>query len=624
MAKNLTNYKVFIASPRGLEKEREFFKDTINEFNTFEANHRNIHFSAIGWEITLGGIGRPQSQINEEIEDCDFFILLLHDKWGTPPENPLSKSKFTSGTEEEFYLAYDCYKNEDFPMKQIVLFFKGVNERQLNDPGAELKKVLAFRAKREKEKDFLYETFDTADNFKDILRRHLSAWVRNHENGKILKQPDKKFSRRNEEFIYPSYEIDFKSDENINLILEKADSLVKEGKILEAELIFSQLSVRSEAPKPMIRHARFLRKIGQPQRALEILNKALEKSLIVNDQNNMAYSHRQIGRSEEVRGYYEVAESHYNKALDLYRFCNDKKGIAKTLRDLGMVQRRMGCFKKAIVTLKEALEIYELTDDDNGIATAYGCLGLIYKTEGNLDKAEESHRKALKIHEKFSNKEAKAIVLSNLGVILRLKNKLQEAYVLHSKSLEVFLELNNKKGVAREYSNLGVIQRLLGEYSNAREKHKKSLIISEQLGNQDGMAIQYGNLGIIARFEKKYNESEEFHRKSLAISNNIGDKIGQSIQYQNLGILYRERNELDKSIELIQRAMDISLESKNKFGAAITHFEMAKTLCLKNKKLKALEYADKSLNIFNNLNIVEDEKKVKGFIKKCNEGGSVI
>ncbi|MBA3311990.1 MAG: DUF4062 domain-containing protein [Planctomycetaceae bacterium] len=80
MPQQLTSYRVFIASPGGLESEREGFREVIQEYNESEAFERGLHVRPIGWEITLGGVGRPQRLINDEIRTCDFFVLLLHDR----------------------------------------------------------------------------------------------------------------------------------------------------------------------------------------------------------------------------------------------------------------------------------------------------------------------------------------------------------------------------------------------------------------------------------------------------------------------------------------------------------------------------------------------------------------
>ena len=59
-------------------------------------------------------------------------------------------------------------------MQQIVIAFKSVSERQLADPGPELSKVLLFRKELERQKEFLYQTFDDLSVFIETLDRHLS------------------------------------------------------------------------------------------------------------------------------------------------------------------------------------------------------------------------------------------------------------------------------------------------------------------------------------------------------------------------------------------------------------------------------------------------------------------
>jgi hypothetical protein len=47
--------KIFIASPSGLAEERKAFRND-------------------GWEDMLGGIGRPQGILNEDVQKSDFCI----------------------------------------------------------------------------------------------------------------------------------------------------------------------------------------------------------------------------------------------------------------------------------------------------------------------------------------------------------------------------------------------------------------------------------------------------------------------------------------------------------------------------------------------------------------------
>ena len=175
MSRVIIEGRVFIATPGGLDQERNAFRETIAEYNAMDAVGRGMLFSPVGWDITLGGVGRPQSLINEELATCDHFILVLWDRWGTPTGRE-ERGGFTSGCEEEFHLALRCLEDDRRPMRDVTVLFKAVDPRQMSDPGDQLKKVLEFRKGLETSKQHLFMTFDTAANFKATLRRFLARW----------------------------------------------------------------------------------------------------------------------------------------------------------------------------------------------------------------------------------------------------------------------------------------------------------------------------------------------------------------------------------------------------------------------------------------------------------------
>ena len=184
MADRITRYKVFIASPGGLQKEREAFRDTIREYNEeIDQQRRDLTFMPVGWEETLGGHGRPQSLINDDIIACDYFILLLWDRWGSPPDTP-GKSRYRSACEEEFALALKCLEDPAKPMREVLIFFKAVAPVQMADPGEQLRQVLDFRREVEREKKHLFTIFDEIAVFQKKQRLHLAKWMHAHEAGR--------------------------------------------------------------------------------------------------------------------------------------------------------------------------------------------------------------------------------------------------------------------------------------------------------------------------------------------------------------------------------------------------------------------------------------------------------
>ena len=233
----LVNYSIFIASPSGLEKERRSFRDVIQNYNESDVNQRGVHFTPVGWEITLGAVGRPQSLINEEVKACDYFILLLHDRWGSSPFKE-GTGEYSSGTEEEFQIALDCYKNQKHQMSGIVLFFKAVSDRQLSDPGKQLKKVLDFKRKRENKKDMFFHSYDTPEIFKDLLRRHLAKWVRDHEAKNKKDSYDSIIVSNDKSILFQKIKHVSSFDSATEKLLNEAEKYATEGKIVEAEISF--------------------------------------------------------------------------------------------------------------------------------------------------------------------------------------------------------------------------------------------------------------------------------------------------------------------------------------------------------------------------------------------------
>ncbi|HEV2126064.1 MAG TPA: DUF4062 domain-containing protein [Chloroflexota bacterium] len=156
MPQDLKCYRVFIASPGGLQAERQAFREVVREYNEEEAVPRGVLFWPAGWEDTLGRVGRPQSIINEDVRSCDYFLLLLWDRWGSPPD--VRSSEFSSGTEEEYHIAMECFADQDQPLRQIVMMFKAVDAQKLSDPGPQLQQVLEFKGRIEREKTHLFHT----------------------------------------------------------------------------------------------------------------------------------------------------------------------------------------------------------------------------------------------------------------------------------------------------------------------------------------------------------------------------------------------------------------------------------------------------------------------------------
>ncbi|WP_122985409.1 DUF4062 domain-containing protein, partial [Acinetobacter soli] len=113
---------VFLASPSDVSSEREVIQNIINELNKTWSKNLNLRLELLRWETdVVPSFGEsPQDVINQQIgSDYDIFIGLLWSRFGMPTKD------YESGTEEEFYRAYELYnKGKDI---DLLIYFK-------NDP----------------------------------------------------------------------------------------------------------------------------------------------------------------------------------------------------------------------------------------------------------------------------------------------------------------------------------------------------------------------------------------------------------------------------------------------------------------------------------------------------------
>ena len=164
--------RVFLASPGDLEEERDAVRDAVDEFNRCWADALGYHLELDGWEETVSASGRPQDLINEKMNKCHFFIGMIWRKWGTQPGHD---EKYSSGFQEEFERSRARYEESGSP--DISLFLKEIPEKDMEDPGDELKQVLEFRKKIEEEKNILYQKFTTPQEMEKLAGRYFAENV---------------------------------------------------------------------------------------------------------------------------------------------------------------------------------------------------------------------------------------------------------------------------------------------------------------------------------------------------------------------------------------------------------------------------------------------------------------
>jgi len=160
----------FLASPGDVAEEREDARAVVEAVNSAVGAPFRLRIELYGWERQPPDYGRPQGLINPHVDEAELFIGLLWRTWGSPT------GEDTSGFHEEYRRAVDRRETGD-SQPTIWLFFKEIEEGQLRDPGTVLQQVLDFRRSVEANREVLYRTFSSREDWREQLHAPLSEFV---------------------------------------------------------------------------------------------------------------------------------------------------------------------------------------------------------------------------------------------------------------------------------------------------------------------------------------------------------------------------------------------------------------------------------------------------------------
>lgn len=166
---NADVFKVMIASPGDVAKEREIIRNIIHQWNYVNSFEKKMVLLPISWEThsapEMGS--EAQNIINKRIlKDCDLLIGTFWTRLGTETKNS------DSGTVEEIEKHISLNKPAMLYFSSIPVQPESINSEQYS-------KLKKFEEKCRS--NGLIETYDSLSEFNDKLRRQLSILISQNE-----------------------------------------------------------------------------------------------------------------------------------------------------------------------------------------------------------------------------------------------------------------------------------------------------------------------------------------------------------------------------------------------------------------------------------------------------------
>lgn len=575
MPKELTGLHIFIASPGGLADERKAFVDVIERVNHDHAHAAGVTFIPRGWEYASAGVGRPQELINEQVRESDYLVVLLWDKWGKPPGG----GKYTSGTQEEYAVAVESLKDADGSMQDIVVLFKGVNERQMADPGDDLKKVLNFKDELEKSRLLLYSTFDNIEEFRDDFRRHLHSWIRDWQGERSPKIPPSPSSLPSTTQTTEGIEGENETLSGSDLVA-RAKQAADRGRLTIAEQLFAKATTGQYDRGAFTEYVRFLRKSGRLSLAQDAAQTFLELAQDADDHTgevealaNLAILERQQGRNESSLVYLQKALGaidEYLRSMGLEGGKERQTAMATKaflLDNESLTLRRLpGRSIEALSRLDDAGSAQREAGDDRGAGFTMRNKGSLLLRMGRLDDAEEALKSALEIFENVAYESGQSAALGSLAELFEAKGEFDTAIEMLDRSIVV----SPQRTPSRNAMNYGILSRIhlkKGDLEQARVFAESCSRFAQELGTAESQAMALHCEAALARFEGKTDVARVALQESLSMFEHVENPVGVaavSLDLARLGLLDGNPSEAarhaNRAIEMLAQSPHFLLD----------------------------------------------------------------
>jgi tetratricopeptide (TPR) repeat protein len=530
--RDLMGIRVFLASPSGLETEREIFYKIIRAFNEDTGYADGVCFIPVGWELRTSAIGRPQGQINEDISQCDFFVLLLWDRWGSPTGD--SKGAFRAGVEEEYELATRLLGDPSAAMRDISVLFKGVDGRQLSDPGHQLRMVLGFRERLEHEKSLLFTVFDSESELEREFRKLLYRWTR--EDLRLAKSSPVSFPQLTEDAAELSDDRD-----NHEPALQAAMRAARAGKSSQAERQFSRALIETDDPQASAEYAKFLRRSGRYAQARTVSERLL--------------------RQAEVESNFPL--------------------MVEALSSLGVIARKEGNFDEALGFFAKARSLISQLDleDPRSVSRASYALdnyGHTLRRRGDLDAALQVFDQASRLRQSVDDRIGWAFSLNNMGIVQREQGSLDSALQSHLEALELFRELKRGEDIHVTESHLGSIEEDLGHYEKAKDLYRSALSGAREARNLDSVSINSGKLARLELENGHLSPAFQYASECLEVNERNGNEEGSAMGLLLLGQCYMSQRDWGRAHDVIEHAWERYDRIGHANGRIQSRLELAK------------------------------------------------
>ena len=299
-----------------------------------------------------------------------------------------------------------------------------------------------------------------------------------------------------------------------------------------------------------------LRALGQPQRALAVLEASLERTEISSNTGRYGYLLNVIGTVHRELG-------NLDQALDYYRRTSAYMSVPHyasfTLPAVAHIQLQQGRVEEALATSREAVELNRKARYADGSALANRTLGEILLGLERHSDALPHLREAATLYAQVQDRENEVLMQRRIAGALESLKQPAAAQALWARLRDTYLANDDLAHAAEATEGMARTGRMLAQGGDDPVRHYEEAIrLAVKQGDRARELTVRNSLGIVYWERGAYGEAVRQYEVALRICRETGDRVHEGLVLNSLGASLQRLQRFDEARTVLGDAVRVT------------------------------------------------------------------
>jgi tetratricopeptide (TPR) repeat protein len=303
---------------------------------------------------------------------------------------------------------------------------------------------------------------------------------------------------------------------------------------------------------------------GNPQAALEPLNKGLSLAIQTDEQQSKALILQSIAISYRLMNKPDDAMRNYQEAMAINRRFGLKRNLAENLVEMAVVLNSQGKPDEALANYNQALELQREIGMKKEVGDTLNNIGVLYQSMGEYDKALQSYKESLQIQRDAGDENYQSLCLNNIGGIYLGKGDTDNALIYLQQALQLREKLNMPTRIAETLAVLGQVYNATGQYEEALRSFMRALDLYRKAGDARSAAYESDDIGLVFQYQGRFGAAVSAMQDAVNSYHALGDRSSEMVDLLNdLADTLAMAGRGSESAPLLQEAQGIAHDLKS-------------------------------------------------------------